>query len=263
VLAVTRAELTKIITLRSVWFAAGGVLALDALVGAENVGANTAAIRAITPDGMIEIFTGEPQPAVAAVLDQLAGSALQMNIFLPVLVAIIAGQEFRHGQLGVSLLAVPHRARLMTAKTLAVMLFLVVTSAALVTINVAFMYPAVRGWDPGLLLSASALRGYGMSVLFTALFACVPLAITVTARSTLAGIVASVVLVVVTMTQALTSLSPRLDALLPVSAGRDLLLDPALGPLSGGRGPAGVVLICWAATTLALATLSLIVRDAR
>jgi hypothetical protein len=51
IMAATRAEFTKIISLRSSWIATGIVVALHLLVQATNLRSNLDAVAAITPNG--------------------------------------------------------------------------------------------------------------------------------------------------------------------------------------------------------------------
>lgn len=262
-LSATRAELAKIIYLRTVWIVAGAIVALHLLVSAANVGLNSDAVAKITPAGIIEIFEGEPQPAHRALVDFLVASSFQMGLFLPGIAAVAAGQEFRSGQLGMSLLAVPRRGRLVVAKTLATGGLLLFVSIVIAAISTAFMYAAVKDWDPGLLVSADALRGQGKFVAFAVLSGLATFALTVISRSTLVGIAVTVVLAALTMTQLLAALTPALDALLPLSAGRNLLLDPVGNRLSAGPQHALIVLTAWPLATTAAAWIALTRRDAR
>lgn len=263
VLAATRAELTKILTLRGTWIGTGVILALHVLIAAANLRLNTEAVAAITPDGRIERFTGQPRPAHQAIVDLLVASSFQMSLFLPSLAAVLAGQEFRAHQLGQSVLAVPRRVVLVTAKTVAVAAYLLVVSMVIAGISTVFMYAAVRGWDAGVVTSGDALRGQGRFLVFAVLSALVGSAVTVIARSALIGIVVAVALIVVTMTQVLAVSVPALDALFPFSAGRNLLLDPEDTKLTAGPAHALVVLVLWPALTTAVAGLALSRRDAR
>ncbi|HEX8627825.1 MAG TPA: hypothetical protein VF755_06615, partial [Catenuloplanes sp.] len=189
------------------------------------------AVATIGPDGLIEIFIGQREPANAALLDFLAGSSLQIGIFLPGLAVLIAGQEFRGRQLGVTLLAVPRRGRLLAAKALAATGYLLVTAILVAAISTAFLYVAIRDWNPGLLLSADALTGHARFVGFAVLFSLVTFATTIIVRSALTGVVATVVMIAIPMTQVLAGIAPALDALFPVSAGRNLLLNGAMSEL--------------------------------
>ncbi|WP_143020486.1 ABC transporter permease [Sinosporangium album] len=261
--AATRAELTKIVSLRTVWIVTGVVITLHLLVSFANVGLNTEAVSKITPTGLIELFPDDPQPAHRAIVDFLVASSFQMGLFLPGIAAVIAGQEFRSRQLGQSLLAVPRRGRLIVAKTFAATGFLLFVSVLIAGISTAFMYAAVKDWNPTLLVSADAWRGQGKFVAFAVLTGLISFAITVLARSTLVGIVVTVALIALTMTQLLAAFTPALDALLPLSAGRNLLLNPADNKLSAGPEHALAVLIAWPVVMITAAGIALSRRDAR
>ncbi|MEV6345455.1 hypothetical protein [Actinoplanes sp. NPDC051851] len=261
--ASVRAEFTKIITMRSVWIATAVILALHLLIQRANLGSNTAAVTAITPQGTIEIFTGDPEPARGALLDLMVAGSFQMVLFLPVLAALIAGQEFRSRQLDRTLLAVPHRGRLVIAKTIAAAGFLTVVAVLIAMISIFFLYAATRAWDPGLATSADALCGQAGFLALAVLTGLVGLAFTMLGRGTLAGIGATVVLTVLTMTRLLARLSPALDAMLPLSAGRNLLLNPAQNTLSSGPAPALIVLLLWPLVTLTATGIVLYRQDAR
>lgn len=262
-LAATRAELTKILTLRSTWTVTAAILALHLLICAANLQRNTDAVAAITPDGLIELFVGEPRPAYQAIVDFLVSSSFQMGLFLPSLAAVLAGQEFRAHQLGQSVLAVPGRGMLVTTKTVAVAAYLLIVSLVIAAISSAFLYAAVKGWDPAVVTSGDALLGQARFLIFAVLSALVGYAVTIISRSTLIGIVASVALIAVTMTQALAVSVPALDALFPLSAGRNLVLNPADSQLTAGPAHAMVVLVSWPILTTAVAGLLLARRDAR
>jgi ABC-type transport system involved in multi-copper enzyme maturation permease subunit len=262
-LAATRAELTKIVSARAVWLLSGAIIAVHLLLSAANLGATSDAVAAITPAGTIEIFAGDPQPARRALIEYLVASSFQMCLFVPGVAAVIAGQEFRSGQLGQSLLAVPRRGRLIVAKFLAAAGLLMLLSVTIAAISAVAMCLAVNDWDPGLPASADAWSGQAAFLAFSLLTGLTTLAITIIARSTLIGVVVTVGLAVAAMTQLVAAVAPSLDALLPMSAGRNLLLDPAAGDLSAGPGHALVVLLLWPLVTGVLAWLSVRRRDAR
>ncbi|MER7007402.1 hypothetical protein ABT297_30765 [Dactylosporangium sp. NPDC000555] len=259
----TRAELTKIVTLPRVWIVTGVSLALHVLILSQSVHLNASAVADIAPDGTIEIFIGERQPADQAILGLLVASSLQISLLLPILGAMIAGQEFRSRQLGMSVLAVPRRGRLLAAKTLAAGLYLLALAVLIAALSVAFMYAGIKDWNPDLLVSRAALLGQARFVAFAVLFALTGFAIAVIARSTLIAIIVTVALIAITMTQAATAVAPSLDALLPLSAGRNLLLDAATNKLTAGPAHGLTVLAGWATATIAAAAVMLRRRDAR
>ncbi|GII63642.1 hypothetical protein Skr01_37270 [Sphaerisporangium krabiense] len=261
--AAVRAELTKIVSLPAVWIATGVIVGLHLLLSAVNVDLTADAVHKITPAGTIEIFAGDPRPAHRALVGFLVASSFQMAVFLPVVGAIIAGQEFRADQLGRSLLAVPRRGRLVAAKALAAAVHLLATSVVIAAISAVFMYIAVKDWDPGLPVSAGAWLGQAKFAAFAVLTGLLGLAVTMIARGALAGVGVTVALTAATMTQALTAVSPALDALLPVSAGRNLLLDPAGDDLTAGPWHAVAVLVAWPLAATLTAAILLARRDAR
>jgi len=260
--AATRAELSKIRTWRRLWLVTGLVLGLQLLVGAQAMGLYAEAVAGITPDGRIEIFAGVREPAYPAMTEALVASSLQMSIFLPVLTAVLAGREVRGRQLGLCLLAVPRRGRLLTAKILAAAAYLLATALLIAAISSVFTHLAVRDWDPGLLVSAGALRGQAEFLAFAVLLGVTTYAIAVAVRRTLVAILAALALITVTMTQVLAG-RPGLDALFPLSAGRNLLLNPAATELTAGPWHALLVLVGWALVTSLIAGVSLARRDAR
>ena len=258
-----RSELTKILTLRTAWLVLGAMLGLQLLVEVQALSLYADAVAKITPDGFIEIFIGQREPAEAAMLDGLVAASLQMSIFLPCFAAVLAGQEFRSRQLGLSVLAVPRRGRLVVAKSVAAAICLLVAAALIATISTTFNYLAIKDWNPGLLLTSQAVTGQLKFLAYAVLVGLITCAITVLARSTLVGIVVSVALVAVTMTQVLASASPSLDALLPISAGRNLLLNPQMSDLTSSPPYAAVVLVGWAVLSTVVAGVALSRRDAR
>ena len=260
--AAARAELTKIVTLRSVWLVLGAILALQLLVEVQAVGLYADAVAAITADGTIEIFTGQREPAEAAMREALHASSLQMSVFLPVLAAVLGAQEFRGRQLGLSVLAVPRRGRLLAAKIVAAAGYLMLAALLIAGISTTFSYLAVRAWQPGLPLSAAALRGQAAFVAYAVLLCLVTYAIAVIARGALVAIGVSLALVTVTMTQVFAG-TLGLDALFPVSAGRNLLLNPATNELTAGPGHALLVLAGWALLSSLAAGITLARRDVR
>ncbi|ACZ29138.1 hypothetical protein Xcel_0097 [Xylanimonas cellulosilytica DSM 15894] len=255
-----RAELTKIGTQRSVWVAMGVVLAIQVFAGWQALSLYAGAVARMTPDGIVEVFTGQPQAANQAMIENLVSSSLEMSMFLPVVAALLAGQEFQHRQLRTSLLAVPARGHLVAAKLASATVFLLVPVLLVVATSTTFTYLAIKDWNPGLLLEPAALRGQVGFVGYALALCLVTAAVTMLARSTVVAIVTVVVLTVISMAQVLPA---AVDALLPVSAGRNLLLDPVSATdLTGGATLAAVVLVGWVVITAASAAVSIARRDA-
>jgi hypothetical protein len=190
-------------------------------------------------------------------------SSFQSALFLPVIGAIIAGAEFRGGQVGVSVLAVPGRGRFLAGKAIAVALYTALVALVIAGLSTVFMYLAVRDWDPSILWSAAALTGQARFLLFTVAYTLTVFAIATIARRTLAGIIAIVLFLGLTMSQVFAAFAPAIDALTPMSAGRNLLLDPASNSLTASPLQATIVITGWAVVSLLAAGIVLSRRDAR
>jgi ABC-type transport system involved in multi-copper enzyme maturation permease subunit len=262
-LAAARAELTKLLTLPRVWIVTGVILGFHTLVLFQPAKLFADAVDNITPDGTIEVFTGHPQPATEAIIGLLVASSLQVGLILPMLAAVIAGQEFRNHQLDLTMLAMPRRGRLLAAKVLVVAGYLLVVAILMAGMSTAFMFAAVKNWNPGLLVSADAFRGQGRFLAFAVLFSLTGYAITVLARSTLVSIIVTVFLIAMTATQVVAHFAPPLDPLLPLSAGRNLLLNDDLNRLTASPTHGLAVLAGWALVTTIVAGVALNRRDAR
>jgi len=262
-LSITRSELTKIFTLRSVWLVIGAILLLNAIIIQIQLPLYTDAMAAMKPDGTIELFEGQSQTAASLVWD-LPSWPLQIGIFCFVVGALIAGSEFRHGHLGVSVLAVPSRTRLLCAKTIATAIVALGVGIILTVTTAAYMYVVIKDWNPGLLWQPEALAGYARFQLFIVCFTLVGFGLTLITRRALTGILICGLMVGVTITQVLAPIAPWLDALIPSSAGRNLLLEPGVPPpLTASATHGATVLIAWALVTAVAACWVLNRRDAR
>lgn len=264
-LSLVSSEVTKIRTLPGVWLAAGILLALHVLVLQVQSSFYVRAVSDITPAGMIEIIPGLPEPAGPAIVGDVVAASLQVGLFVCVLGAVAAGSEFRTGQLGSSVLAVPSRLSLVVAKTVATGLCALVVGLTMAAASTASMYVAVRSWDPTILVSPAALAGQARFLLFVVTSTITAASITLIARRALVGVLAVGVLISLTVTQVVAALASGVDALLPVSAARNLLLTPGPGevPLTAGPVQGALVLVGWAVVTTIAAALTLQRRDAR
>lgn len=248
------AELLRIRGSRRFWLSAAVLIALHVLVSAENVETTRAAVARITPYGIIELFPGEPEPARPALVEWLRASSLQMSLFLPAIAALIARPE-----MAAALLATPRRVRLTVAKTLAAGAVLLTLALVIAAISALFLAIEAWSWDPALALTADAFRGQATYLGFAVLSALPIFALTLIARSALAGTAMAILLTAGTMLQ----LPAGFDALLPLSAGRNLLLEPTYERLSSGPSAAWSVLAAWALTSVGAAIAVLVRRDAR
>lgn len=264
--ALVRSELTKILTLPSVWIFLGVLLVLHVAVQAFSLGLYTDAVAGIDASGMIEIFEGERVPAVPEITEQLVAGMFAPVPLLPVAGALIAGSEFWTGQIGVSAAASASRVRLVAAKTVATGLVTVAACGVLALLTSAVMFPAVRSWEPSILVSGGVLTGYLRVTLVAVCATLVALGITLLTRRALVAILVLAVLLGVTISQVVAALAPAVDAALPISAARNLLFAESVNvvpPLTSGPSTAALVLVVWALAAVAASTAALTRRDAR
>lgn len=262
--SIIRSELTKFLTLPSVWLATGVLLALNVFFQYQLLSFNIETVANVGPDGMSE-SNGQPVHAETELREMLVASVFNPGLLFPILGAVIAGAEFRAGQLGLSMVAVPDRMHLVLGKVLATTACVLGLGAVCIVMAKAFMYAVVSDWNPGMLWSAETLAGEARLLLFIVTSTLIGVGITLITRRTLAGIVMTVILIMLTVTQVVAMISPGVDAFLPVSAARNLLLQGAEAgaPLTGSAGHGAMVLIGWALVATVVAALVIRRRDVR
>lgn len=262
-----RAELTKTITLPSVKLVPAALAALLAFLIASNMSSVRQDLANITSDGRIELYVGQLVPAEQALTEFVVALPLQVMLFIWVIGAVTAGTEFRSGQIGQSLLTVPPRGRLIVAKAAALTLVSLVVGVLFALIATAGMYFAVRDWDPSFLWSQDVLIGHGSMIFAAIAMNLTALGVTLIARRTLVGVIAMAVFLGIMMTQIVALISPTIDALLPASALRNLMLagnvTEPVPPLTAGPEHALITLGVWALVSLIVAVIVLRRRDAR
>lgn len=264
--AAIRAEITKVVTLPTVALVAVALLALHALIQVIQLPLYRDAIAGIDAQGSIEIFTGSRVPAAPEMTKQLVAAMFTPVPFVAVLGALIAGSEFRSGELGISLTAVPSRPRLVLAKAVATAGLTAVLCLLFAVLTSLVMLPVVSGWNPAILVSPDVLSGYARATLVGICTTYITLGITLVTRRALVAVLIMAVLLGVTITQLLARISPGLDAVFPISAARNLLFHGSrdvVPPLTSGPGMAAVVLLAWAIGAVAVAAVVLNRRDAR
>lgn len=265
-LAAVRSETTKILTLRSLMVYCAVLLLLHAGVQAISLSLYTDAVAGIDSSGMIELFTGSRVPAVPEMTEQLVAGMFTPVPLVPVAGALIAGSEFWTGQIGVSVMATASRVRLIAAKAAATTLLTVAVCAALALLTTAIMFPAVRDWNPEILVSPSVLGGYLRVTLIAVCTTLIALGVTLLTRRAVVGILVMALLLGVTITQVLAAIAPVVDAALPISAARNLLFYGSrdlLPPLTSGPWTAALVLIAWACGAVAASVIVVRRQDAR
>jgi hypothetical protein len=187
------------------------------------------------------------------------------GIVLPVLGAVIGGSEFRAGQIGMSVIAVPRRATIVVAKFVVGFAFALSLSLIWMACAVIVMSFAIGGEAFAALWDSAFLAGQSRILLFLLAFTLFPLGLALIMRRALACIVVAQLLIMLTMTQVIALVSPVVDAFLPLSAARNLLLQGAGNPvpLTGSAGGGALVLVGWVAALFIGATIAIVRRDAR
>ena len=261
-----RSEVTKILTLRSLMVYSTVLLLLCAGIQAVSLSLFVDAVAGIDPEGMIEIFEGSPAPAVPEMTEQLVAAMFTPVPLLPVTGALIAGSEFWTGQIGASVVATPSRVRLILAKTIATALFTVAVCVAFALVTTAVMFPAVQDWRPEILVSPAVLGGYLRVTLVAVCTTTIALGITMLTRRAITGTLVMALLLGVTITQVVAAISATIDAVLPLSAARNLLFHDARDitpPVTSGPWTAAFVLSAWALAAVAASVVMTERRDAR
>ncbi|PFG68168.1 hypothetical protein B0O41_3000 [Propionibacteriaceae bacterium ES.041] len=262
-----RAELTKALSLPSVQLMLAALTALHVLIMSMNMPNIRDSLANITADGRIEFYGGQLVPAEQFLAELIVAFTFQGVMFIWVIGAVATGTEFRSGQIGQSLLTVPSRPRIVAAKALAIALISLAMGVLLALVSIGITYFTVRAWDSSFLWNEEALIGHGRMIFIAIAMNLIALAVTLIARRTLVGIIAMAVFLGLTMTQVVALISPTVDALLPVSALRNLLFADVVGevipPLTAGPEHALITLTAWAIIPLIVAVIVLRRRDAR
>lgn len=255
--ALVRSEWSKISSLPSVWIATTLTFALFVYCQVLALDANADFLREESAIAGVA--------AMSELRRNLEAYVFSAGIALPILGAVIGGAEYRAGQIGTSVMAVPDRTRLVLAKFVVTALFAVAVSAVWMSVAFAVMSISathVESADPWTLeLFAGQLRVLLVLVSFTVF----PLGIALLVRSTVGCIMIAQLLIMLTITQVVAIVSPAADSFLPLSAARNLLLQGAGNPvpLTGSAAQGAMVLAIWSTLLLCASVLVVKRRDAR
>lgn len=258
-LATIRSEITKTFTLPSVWIMTGVLFAVFLFFQYQIFG-----FYSETAAGLATDQVSEPV-VVSGLLSDLESSIFNPGILLTVLGAIIAGAEFRTGQFGMSVVAVPNRIRLVLGKTIVTALYAVVLGLVWIIIATWIMLASADGVSLGSVFTGDYVLAQLRMLLFLVAFALFPLGLTLITKRTLTGVIVAMVVIMLTMSQIVAMIAPVIDALLPLSAARNLLLQGANNPvpLTGSALNGALVLAAWAIITTVAAAVVIKRRDAR
>ncbi|MCP2048989.1 UNVERIFIED_ORG: hypothetical protein J3D58_003061 [Paenarthrobacter nicotinovorans] len=249
-----RAELTKLVTLRSVWITAALTWLIVVLVGWSQAGPVGEALR-----------TNDPGLAPGASPETVGFDWVALGLIGIIVIGVISASEYVSGQLRTSLVAAPNRERLYVAKCTALTVF--VTLLGLVTIPLLSLLSqsglgelsVVNGTVPASLV----LRWVG-AIAFWDAIALIGFALGILLKQTLIPLFA---LIVVSQLSLMLLLLTPAFAYLPTVAGV-LLFDPGLVTGSYpaadlGTLTAAMVTFTWTAGLVGFAGFRFSTRDAR
>lgn len=261
-----RSELTKIITLPNVWIVTGILLAIGLFFQYQSMNLIVESLETLDANGM-HWWYGRPVDAELDLFSSMGSVIFNPGIFFPILGAVIAGAEFRMGQLGLSVLAVPSRTRFVIGKTIATALYALMIGLIFAVMTLFSTYFAVKNWQPNLIWRPEALMQIAGGVLFIVAITLLTLGITLVARRTLNGILVMGGFIGVTISQVFAAFIPVLDALTPISAARNFLLQFDTGipwpPFSSSPETGALVLAGWVVVMFIISIITIQRRDAR
>lgn len=266
-IATIRSEFTKIITLRSVWIITFILLAAGILFQYASGAGFLESLKSIDENGMHWEYN-RPINAELDFFGTISGAIFNPGILFPLLGATIAGAEFRTGQLGVSLLAVPSRAQMVISKMIATVFYTLGIGIIYIVMTLFIAYFMIKDWRPELFWSPELYIQISSGVFFLVAITLLSLGITLITRRTLLGILIMGGFIGVTMSQVLASFAPTVDAWTPISAARNFILQepalPVIGPgYTSSNLMGGIVFVLWLIIVLIVSLILMKRRDAR
>ena len=256
---IIRSEMTKIVTLPSTWVTTFVLFVAFLFFQYQVFGVYTELADSFKQKALTEVYV------LGELKESMEASIFNPGILLVILGSVIAGSEFKTGQFGMSVVAVPNRSRLIVGKFVAAFLCVLILSLSWFSVAFLFVYFGVRDTNITLFGMTELSGSFFRILLFAVAFTLFPIGLTLIARRTLFGVVSSMVMIMLTMMQVVAFVSPKVDALLPLSAARNLLLQGTDNPvpLTGTSLQGGIVLLGWIIVSFAGATIILKRRDAR
>ncbi|ASO20497.1 ABC-2 type transport system permease protein [Actinoalloteichus hoggarensis] len=238
---VLSAEFGKARTLPAVWIALVVAFLAASLLGAL---AATDTLRFAGPDG--EVSIGQ------------FGTLLLSPVYAFLVVGVCVADEYRAGQLGVSLAAVPNRTRLAAAKTMAAAVLGVL--AAVPVLGPGHLLRHLPDLSAGVLTAAEVTAGFGASVAVHLLFSLIGWGFAVVTRSVVVP-VATLFAIPILLSPMLQGVLPTVVRLLPHEAALSGLGTPIDPSVALGADTAWLVLLGWAGAFVAAACRCLVRRD--
>lgn len=254
------AEFTKITTLRSWWIGVTVVLVLTVYFA--HMGASLLVELLDTlDDGSFTDLDGSRVPLEEGVLDTVLSSPYQsVALFLPLVIAIAVGQEYRGGQISTSVTAVPSRLRLIAAKLVTVSVLSVLVCAAVYALSNVVLLLMLPPEGVAIVLTFEALLVLPRVMLYSVCLSIVAAALTGLFRNTLFALFTIVAILVLGVSGLLLAFVPLLHNAMPMIAAQSFLFGhQAEGMPSEATGV--LVLLGWAMVTTVLWTAAFTKQD--
>lgn len=245
------AEFTKITTLRSWWLGVVVVLALTAYFA--QMGASLLVdLLGTLEGGAFTDLDGSRVALEEGVLDTVLGSPYQsVALFLPLVIAIAVGQEYRGGQILTSVTAVPSRLTLAMAKLVTVGILAALMCTAAFVLSNAVLLLMLPPEAVAIVLTFEALLVLPRVMLYGVCISVVAAALTGLFRNTLFALFTIVAILVLGVSGLLSAFVPFLHNLMPMIAAQSFLFGyQAEGVPSMATGV--FVLLGWAVVTTVL-----------
>jgi ABC-type transport system involved in multi-copper enzyme maturation permease subunit len=197
-------------------------------------------------DGVFVDFDGTVAPFARAVTDGILSSPYQSAaLFVPLLVALVCGQEYRSGQLLISAAAVPSRVRLAAVKiAVAGTLGAAVTLVAFL-LSDAVLLLLLPAEGRAVVLSATGLLVAAKVTLYAVVMAIVAGALTTLFRSTMPALITIVAVLVLALSGLLRATVPPAHDLLPMIAAKTFLFGYVSEPGDPSASIGVAVLLGW------------------
>lgn len=241
-----RSEFTKIFTLRAWWVGIAVLVALTLYFAYLNTTVLLELAEGSWAQGRFEDFDGSEVTVTRAVRESMLAGPYQSAIFfLPVLVALMVGQEYRTQQFFTSVTAVSSRTVLFAAKLVAVVVVSVTTVTATFVASDVVLVAMLPPEADVLVLSGPGLLVAPRLAFFAAVTAIIAAAVTSIVRSTLWALVAAILGFVLPLTGVLRAIAPVLHDAMPVIGAKAFMFGFADGPDAPGVGVGGPLLLAW------------------
>jgi ABC-2 type transport system permease protein len=241
---VARAEVRKLFTTRAV------------LVGTAI--AAVLAIASVLIDAAVAGKSGQPAIGTAAETYKMLKIGPVALVVVLILGILAAGSEFRHRTIVPALLATPQRARLFAVKVAVIAVFGAIFGAVIFGLGLGTVAGvlAAHGMHQ---LPAEVGRMFVGTVIASACFGMIGVAVGALTRNTVGAVVAAVGWALFVEEITLNNVAPSLEKWFPVGASTGLTNPPAPGVLAPAL--AGAVLVGYAVVMLLVASRTTIRRD--